>query len=92
MSDSRAFGEELLGRLVGLLPPAPEGWVRAAQEIPAFRRTLDEIVARAEEDRNFRAALLADLEAAIAQAGYRPEPRVLEAIRRRMSAERGAEA
>lgn len=92
MSDSRAYGEERLGQLVGLLPPAPEGWVRAAQEIPAFRRTLDEIVARAEADRKFREALLADLDTAIAQAGYRPDPRVVEAVRKRMSTERAAES
>jgi hypothetical protein len=78
------YAEERLGRLIGLLPPAPEGWVRAAQEIPALRALLDDIVARAEADEAFRAAVLADLEAAIAEAGYEPEPRAVEALRRRI--------
>jgi hypothetical protein len=84
MSDAGAYDEERLGRLIGLLEPAPEGWVRAAQEIPAFRRTLDDLVARAEADKAFRDALVADLEAAVAEAGLEPEPRALEELRRRL--------
>lgn len=79
---------ERLGRLIGLLEPAPRGWVRAAQEIPRFRTTLDEIVARAEADRAFREALVADLEAALDAAGYEPEPRIVEQLRRRMGSSR----
>jgi hypothetical protein len=75
------YAEEHIGRLIGLLPPAPEGWVRAAQEIPAFRAILDDIVARAEADEVFRAEVLADIEAAIAEAGYVPEPRTANALR-----------
>jgi hypothetical protein len=82
MNDPRANDEERLGHLIGLLEPAPEGWVRAAQEIPAFRQTLDEIIARAEADKAFRDALVADLEAAIADAGYDPAPRMVEELRR----------
>ncbi len=85
MNDPRGYDEERLGRLIGSLPPAPEGWVRAAQEIPAFRQMLDEIVVRAEADQAFRRALIADLEAALAQAGYEPEPRVTEAVRRSLA-------
>jgi len=92
MNDLHHFDEERLGRLIGLLPPAPEGWVQAAQEIPAFQQTLDTIVARAEADQAFREALIADLEAAIAQAGYEPEPRVVEEVRKWMGPDRGAEA
>ncbi len=87
----REFGqseEERLGRLVGLLEPAPEGWVRAAQELPRFRRSLDEIVARAEADRAFRDALISDLEAALDAAGYEPEPRIVALVRRRLEAGR----
>ena len=39
--------EERLGELLGLLPPAPAGWVQAAKELPEARRTLDEIIERA---------------------------------------------
>jgi hypothetical protein len=75
------YAEEHLGRLIGLLPPAPEGWVRGAQEIPAFREMLDGIVARAEADEAFRAEVLADIEAAIAEAGLEPEPRAVDVLR-----------
>ena len=84
MSDAGAYDEERLGRMIGFLEPAPEGWVRAAQEIPAFRQMLDGLVARAEADQAFRDALVADLEAAVAEAGIEPEPRVLEELRRRI--------
>ena len=84
MSEFHACEEERLGRLIGLLEPAPEGWVRAAQEIPAFRQMLDEIVARAEAGKAFRDALVADLEAAVAEAGYEPSPRVVELLAERL--------
>jgi hypothetical protein len=73
------YGEERIGRLLGLLKPAPEGWVRAAQELPFSR--LDEIVARAEADAAFRERLIADLEGALAAEGYEREPAVLAALR-----------
>lgn len=89
MKEPRAYEEERIGRLIGLLPPAPEGWVRAAQEIPAFRQMLDGIVARAEADADFRRTVIADLEAAIAEAGYEPEPRVVQELRRQLNDLRG---
>ena len=82
MTRTQAYDEERIGRLVGLLPPAPEGWAQAAQEIPVLRRSLDEILARAEADAAFRPALIADLEAALAQAGYEPEPRLVDELRK----------
>jgi hypothetical protein len=80
------YDEERLAELIRALPPAPEAWVLAAQELPLARRGLDEIVARAEADAEFRAALIADLEAAIAQAGYEPDRPLVEAVRRRLAA------
>jgi hypothetical protein len=53
---------------------------------------LDEIIARAEADQAFRDALIADLEAAIAEAGYEPGPRVVEELRREIGSSGGAEA
>jgi len=81
MIHASPYVEERLGHLIGLLPPAPEGWVRAAQEIPAFRAMLDDIVVRAEADEAFRAEVLADIEAAIAEAGHEPEPRAVDTLR-----------
>ncbi len=81
----RAPNEERLGELLHILRPAPEAWVRAAQELPGLRESLGEIVARAEADLEFRAALIADLETALGQAGYEPGERLLEAVRRRLT-------
>jgi hypothetical protein len=77
-----AFDHEQLARLIGMLPPAPQGWVQAAQELPAAKRGLDQLVARAEADADFRAALLADLETALQAEGVEPQPRVVERVRR----------
>ena len=82
---TRFSNEERLGVLLRLLPPAPAGWVRAAQEMPIARRTFDEIVSRAEADLAFRAALVADLEHALAAEGYEPDRRVLDEIRDRLT-------
>ena len=75
---------EGLGELLSLLPPAPPGWVQAAQELPAARLGLDEIVERARADAVFRASLVADLEAALAAAGYEPSAELLDALRTRL--------
>ncbi len=82
---TRAYDEERLGALLRFLPPAPVGWVRAAQELPAARRSMDEIVARAEADLAFREALIADLEVALEQAGYEPDRRLLDQLRKRLA-------
>ena len=81
---TRFYDEEQLGVLLRLLRPAPTGWVRAAQELPAARRQFGEIVARAEADVAFRAALIADLERALAAEGYEPDSRILAEIRARL--------
>jgi hypothetical protein len=85
MSAAPRYGEERLGALLRILPPAPAGWVPAAQELPRSRHSLDEIVARAEADLAFRDALVADLEAALAQAGYEPGLHVLTELRERFT-------
>ena len=82
---TRFYDEERVGVLLRLLRPAPAGWVRAAQELPAARLTFDEIVARAEADVAFRAALIADLERALAAEGYEPDRRILAEIRARLA-------
>jgi hypothetical protein len=82
---SRGHHEERLGALLRILTPAPQGWVQAAQELPGARRSLDEIVARAESDLEFRAALVADLEAALEQAGVEPDRRILSWLEQRLA-------
>jgi hypothetical protein len=80
-----AYDAEQLAELIRALPPAPTGWVQAAQELPLARRGLDDIVARAVADAEFRQALVADLESALAQAGYEPDAALLDAVRSRLS-------
>jgi hypothetical protein len=76
-----AFNEERLARLIRALPPAPAAWVRAAQELPLARAGLDEIVVRAEADADFKARLVADLEAALEAEGYERAPAVIEVLK-----------
>ncbi len=76
-----AFNEERLARLIRALPPAPAAWVRAATELPLAKAGLDEIVARAEADADFKARLVADLEAALAAEGYERDPAVIEVLK-----------
>jgi hypothetical protein len=80
-----AYDEDTLAELIGALPPAPEAWVRAAQELPLARAELDDIVARAEADAEFRQALVADLEETLAREGYKPERPLVEELRRRFA-------
>jgi hypothetical protein len=82
---SGRYEVERLGELPRILRPAPESWVRAAQELPGARNSLDEIVARAEADLEFRAALISDLEAALEQAGYEPDRRTVSWLEQRLS-------
>jgi hypothetical protein len=76
------YDHDQLAKLIGMLPPAPEAWVRAAQELPEARRGLDQLVARAEADAAFRAEVLADLEQALEAEGVEPQPRVVDELRR----------
>jgi hypothetical protein len=80
-----AFNEERLARLIRALPPAPAAWVRAAQELPLARAGLDEIVVRAEADADFKARLVADLEAALEAEGYERDPAIVEALKVRFN-------
>ena len=80
-----SYDEETLARLLRSLPAAPEAWVRAAQELPLARTQLDEIVGRAQADAEFRARLVADLEAALELEGYERDPALVDELRRRFS-------
>ncbi|MGH2883418.1 MAG: hypothetical protein ACRDPA_12110 [Solirubrobacteraceae bacterium] len=75
---------EQLGRLLAALPPAPLGWVEAAQQLPKVRRELDDLLARAEADAELRARLLADLEATLTDAGIEPTRRIVADVRDRL--------
>jgi hypothetical protein len=84
MTSSGHYNEERLAKLLRALPPAPEGWVQAAQELPRARRGMDEIVSRALADAEFRARCIADLEEALKAEGYEPDVIPLDELRRRL--------
>jgi hypothetical protein len=77
--------EERLGELLRLLPEVPEGWARAAQELPTARAALDTLVARAEADAAERERIVADLEAALVAEGVEPTSPLLAHLRERLS-------
>jgi hypothetical protein len=79
------YNEERLGELLRMLPPAPAGWVNAAQELPLARVQLDALVQRAEADAAFRESVVADLELALRAAGVEPRPAVVEHLRNRLA-------
>ena len=81
----KTYDIEQLARLIGALPPPPQGWVSAAQELPRVRASLDDLIARAELDAELRSRLVADLESALAESGISPTPRILAEARARLS-------
>ena len=81
------YDEERIAELLRMLPAPPQGWVRAAQELPQARAEIEQIVARAEADAAFRARLVADLEAALEAEGYEATPSVVAALRLRLGAD-----
>jgi len=87
MTSNREYDSERLAALIGALPAAPRAWIEAAQELPAARRGLDDLVARAEADAEFRARVVADLEAAVAAEGIEPSPPILAALRERFASD-----
>ena len=85
MSPARGqYDEERLAELLRALPPAPVGWVEAAQELPAARRSLDGLVERARMDAELREAVIADLEGALAREGVEPIRPLVEELRRQL--------
>jgi hypothetical protein len=85
MTTNFPYDEERVAELLRTLPPAPEAWVKAAQELPGARQEIDEIAARVEADQEFRTAVTADLEAALEAAGYDIAPSLLPVLRERLS-------
>jgi hypothetical protein len=81
------YDDERIAALLRLLAPPPEGWVRAAQELPRARAEIAALVARAEENAAFRARVLADLESALEAEGIDPTPSVVAALRTSLAAD-----
>jgi hypothetical protein len=79
------YDEERIAELLRVLPPAPMGWVQAAQELPRARLEISGLVERAQADADFRARVLADIEAALVAEGVEARPALIELVRRRVS-------
>ena len=80
------YDEETIAELLGALPPAPPAWVEAAQQLPALRRTREQLMQRAEGDAEFRRAVEADIEATLREFGYDPDIATVAALRAALSA------
>jgi hypothetical protein len=80
--------EHELGRLIGMLQPAPAEWTRAAQELPFLGTELDDILARARGDEGFREALRSDAGSTLREQGYDLSPSVVAHIMRRLPEDR----
>jgi hypothetical protein len=78
------YDEQRLADLIACLPPAPDAWVRAAQELPAARASLDGIVERARADAAYREQVIGDLEQALAEAGVEPDRHLVNTLRRNL--------
>jgi hypothetical protein len=79
------YTEEQLASMIAMLPPAPSGWVGAAQELPAAREAIDSLVEQAQTSAREREAILADLEASLRQAGVEPRRALIEELRGRLA-------
>ena len=84
MSEHRTEDEEMLAGLLSELREPPRAWIDAAQQLPAARRALDTIVARATADGAYRSAALAGLEQALRDAGHDPHPHLVASLRARL--------
>jgi hypothetical protein len=79
------FSEQNIARLIAALPPAPEAWITAAQELPHARAAIDTLVARAEQSATERQAILADLDAALSEQGVAVSPKITRELRERLN-------
>jgi hypothetical protein len=82
---SRPYDEETLAELLRALPAVPAGWIEAAKQLPAARRSLDDLVERARADDELRKAVIADLETALEREGVEPTRTFVEELRRQLS-------
>jgi hypothetical protein len=77
--------EQQLAALITSLPPAPESWIKAAQELPRARQALETLVARAQAGIEQQQAILADLEAAFHTEGVDPQRGLIQELRNRLT-------
>ena len=79
-----AYNEEKLGEVLSALAPAPQAWVKAAQDLPLLQRGLAQIVERADADDDYRRKVIEDPEAALEEADVVAHADAIEILRRRL--------
>jgi hypothetical protein len=79
-----AYDEERLGELLSALPPAPATWVQAAKGLPEMRAQLDRILERAKADDEYRRRVVADPEAALAEAEVVAHSETIQILRQKL--------
>lgn len=77
----KPYDHNRLAELLAALPPAPQGWEAAAQELPRIERAIDALTRRIEGDASLGTDEVDRLESALAQAGIAADPRILEQAR-----------
>jgi hypothetical protein len=78
------MNETDLEHLLRLLSPAPETWVRTAQELPFVRDEVAAILERAASSSSFREALQSDAGGTLAREGLELTSEVVAHIMRRL--------
>jgi hypothetical protein len=77
--------EERIAELLSLLSPAPPAWVQAARERPRLALGLEQVLALAHADAEFRRELGSNLEAALERAGVDTTPELKRAVQAQLA-------
>jgi hypothetical protein len=75
------FDSHELAEHIARLRPAPLGWVQAAQQLPAARRAVETLVARAQQSETERAAIVRNLEESLHAEGVEPRSDLVRELR-----------
>jgi hypothetical protein len=75
------FDSHQIAEHIALLRPAPRGWVEAAQQLPAARRAVETLVARAQQSETDRAEIVRNLEESLHAEGVEPRSELVRELR-----------
>jgi hypothetical protein len=79
-----AHDEERLGEILSALPPPPEAWVKAAQDLPLMRQGLGAIIERADADEDYRRKVIEDPKTALEEADVVAHSDTIEILKERL--------
>jgi hypothetical protein len=75
------FDSHQIAEHIARLRPAPRAWVQAAQELPAARRAVETLVARAQQSETERLAIVRNLEESLHAEGVEPRSNLVRELR-----------